>query len=115
MSRSTKHLPPKFLKNIEEVTYIVRGSQVIRGLDELPFHVTVRAEKHRRLSFNIKEDVLHISEKETKKTSRKIMKTLRTRTELTFSTTKKTKKKTKNKTMTKTTTKNTNPENAVVT
>ena len=64
MSRSTKHLPPKFLKNIEEVTYIVRGSQVIRGLDELPFHVTVRAEKHRRLSFNIKEDVLHISEEE---------------------------------------------------
>ena len=64
MSRSTKHLPPKFLKNIEEVTYIVRGSQVIRGLDDLPFQVTVRAEKHRRLSFNIKDNFLNISEKE---------------------------------------------------
>ena len=29
MLRPTKHLPPKFLKNIEEVTYIVCGSQVI--------------------------------------------------------------------------------------
>ena len=64
MSRFPKHLPPKFLKNIEEVTYIVRGSQVMHGLDELPFHVTVRAEKHRRLSFNIKEGNLHISEKD---------------------------------------------------
>ena len=66
MSSIVKVLPPAFLKNIEEVTYLVRGSQVIDGMEEFPFCVSIRAEKHRRLSFSIKSGFLHVEEKEDK-------------------------------------------------
>ena len=64
MSSFVKKLPPVFLKNIEEVTYLVRGSQVIDGMEEFPFRVSICAEKHRRLSFSVKSGFLHVTEKE---------------------------------------------------
>ena len=64
MSSPVQKLPPAFLKNIEEVTYLVCGSQVIEGMEEFPFRVSIQAEKHRRLSFAVKPGFLHISEKE---------------------------------------------------
>ena len=64
MSSIVKVLPPAFLKNIEQVTYLVRGSQVIDGMEEFPFRVSIRAEKHRRLSFSIKSDFLYVTEKD---------------------------------------------------
>ena len=66
MSSLVKKLPPAFLKNIEEVTYLVRGSQVIDGMEEFPFRVSICAEKHRRLSFTVKSGFLHVAEKEDK-------------------------------------------------
>ena len=64
MSSIVKVLPPAFLKNIEQVTYLVRGSQVIDGMEEFPFRVSIRAQKHRRLSFTVKSGFLHVAEKE---------------------------------------------------
>ena len=66
MSSIVKVLPPAFLKNIEQVTYLVRGSQVIDGMEEFPFRVSIRAQKHRRLSFTVKSGFLHVAEKEDK-------------------------------------------------
>ena len=64
MSSPDKYLPPSFLKNIEEVTYTVRGSQSFQGMEDFPFQLTIRAEKHRRLSFSIKYGSLHIKEED---------------------------------------------------
>ena len=64
MSSIVKVLPPAFLKNIKQVTYLVRGSQVIDGMEEFSFRVSIRAEKHRRLSFSIKSDFLYVTEKD---------------------------------------------------